>query len=267
VGKYKSSSLRNRNSESGFDKFFGGVIFFGSCIGSVWVTLKLMNWFVPDETVASSSRRLAEEILFFPVLIVFFFLTFFLMTMSIAILRVQFNKILNIQHNPEYDSKEQEVGKSEKIKTTYPSAPYSSRKISPTFHKALIGFVFILFVGLTIFFDLQTMKFQKIARPATGVIKDWVEHGMGRHRYTVLEVQYTTEEGAIKTLESTHHSLIGFLMPNVGQTVKVLYNPNDPTDFRVDQFSEMWSQTIVCAFFSLIVLIFGTIGIWLKQRG
>jgi hypothetical protein len=326
--EYKKPPFKTGNPKSFFG-IYGGITSFISAGLSMWVTLLLTRWFVPDETVASSGRRFTEMILIIPVYLILTIVVWILFVVLMMILV----RLLNIKPDTQYGSEEKEkdepkspsvwpywlmviffgsmyflglfsivremmtrhfsgeywimilvmsallgapmtigilrirqADRGEKLPSFTTHSSRTQQKVSPVFQKAIIGFIFILLMGLAVLFGWQTIEFQKMARPATGVIKRWIEHGMGRGRYTVLEVQYTTPEGVTRTLESTHRSFVLFLMPNVGQTVDVLYNPNDPTDFRVNQFSEMWSQTLFCVFFAGIVLIAGIIGILRNQK-
>lgn len=148
-----------------------------------------------------------------------------------------------------------------------PEEAFSTRSttVSPTVGYFFGGFFLILILSADYYSFWETNQFLKTARPATGVVTRWNDRGSGRGRYQTLEICFTTPDGKTRTLESENHSLISFLMPNVGQRVGVLYNPKDPADFRADQFSEIWSRSIYCTFLLFLVSGAAWLG-YLKRR-
>jgi len=137
---------------------------------------------------------------------------------------------------------------------------------SPMVGYIMLGIILSVLISLEIYSSWRTKQFLEIARPASGVVTRWIGHGSGRRNYQTLEVCYSTPDGKTRTLESEHHSNISFLMPNVGQKVDLLYDPNDLSDFRVNQFSEVWSQQIFGFFMLLVLSVAGWIGYLSRKR-
>lgn len=144
------------------------------------------------------------------------------------------------------------------IKKGVPQPPNGSqarKPLPPGAAALLVGLMVALLLGGGSFMIWRTTEFLKTALPTTGVVTRWIHHSSGRSGYEDLEVCFTTQKGVKLTLESRNRSGLEFLMPNVGQTVKVLYDPTEPADFRVDQFSELWSRPILAFLIALAIIV------------
>ncbi len=142
------------------------------------------------------------------------------------------------------------------MKPIYRSNLWPNRILSFVF----VSFPFMIFLLLAAllcgYLAWGTLQFQKIGRPVTGVVTRWVHHSSVRGGYEVVEVRYQTPDGKVRTQESANHSLFNFNSPKVGERVDLLYNPNDPTVFRLAQSSQMWSGPIFC----FVITIFVSLG-------
>jgi hypothetical protein len=115
------------------------------------------------------------------------------------------------------------------------------------------GIVLLVFGSFIFFTAERTLQFQKIARPAEGVVTRWVYHPGYRSGHYNVEVRYQMPEGRVRVVECASPSFFDFLRPNVGEKVDLLYNPYNPLEVRLAQFSEMWSGTLFCVFVFVVV--------------
>lgn len=135
-----------------------------------------------------------------------------------------------------------------------------AKALSPFAINVVIASFVVVLSAAGIFALWRIHEFLKIAQPATGTVTRWVYHHGYRSYHINLEVRYQAQDGIVRTLESKNASGFMFLVPTVGQTVPLLYNPNDPPDFRINQVSELWSGPLFCFSFAAIFLITGIIG-------
>lgn len=154
------------------------------------------------------------------------------------------------------------IERGEPLEKAFPTGPTT---VSPGVGYFIAGFFLFVILSLDFYFLWETNQFLKTARPAMGVVTRWNYHRSGRSSYKTLEVSFASTDEKTRTLESENHSGFTFLMPNVGQKVEVLYNPADPADFRVDQFSEIWSRSIFCTLLFFLISGAAWIG-YLRRR-
>ena len=120
-----------------------------------------------------------------------------------------------------------------------------------------------LMAAIALFFFFRTRRFLESAVPAQGVVTALVESS-GSEGGTVYKpvVQFTTADGQTAGFTGS----VGSNPPrySVGQTVKVLYSPTNPSDARLPGFFGMW---FVPVFLGIFGATFLAIGIFLALFG
>ena len=120
-----------------------------------------------------------------------------------------------------------------------------------------------LMAAIALFFYFRTRRFLEDAVPAQGVVTGLIE-GSGGEGGTVYRpvVQFTTADGQTSTFTEN----VGSNPPrfSVGQTVKVLYSPTDPSRARIPGFFGLWFVPTFLGLFGAALL---AVGIFLALFG
>jgi hypothetical protein len=133
----------------------------------------------------------------------------------------------------------------------------NQRELSPSAGK-WIGAFFIALPCVAAFWStLDSIRFLEIAHHASGVVTQNIYHYGYRTGNTDLYVEFKTEDGKSYTA-MCRRSFKGFCsLPQVGDHVDVLYNPDNPMDVNINSFSTLWGNSL---FFGLFVVFIG--GLW-----
>lgn len=102
------------------------------------------------------------------------------------------------------------------------------------------------------------------AHRAEGVVTGFVKQKPGRYSGSNLPIlfpviRFTTDRGAtfsVKSRTGTSRSPY-----SVGQTVPILYDPNNPKDMRTDDFTSRWIGVMLAGGLLLVVLFFGSLAV------
>jgi len=108
-----------------------------------------------------------------------------------------------------------------------------------------LGPVFLL---LGVFLTFSTYQKENNYSTTTGKVIATIKTGYGRHDYYYPEIQYTTT--AEQTLTFDYYTFLPTFY-TTGNTVKVLYNPQDPNDATVGNFIDLWLWPIITLFIGL----------------
>ena len=128
------------------------------------------------------------------------------------------------------------------------------------------GALFIL-VGLcaivaSFFLSGGTQNFLKNAISTDGTVLELVEsinhNSHGSSYIYAPKISFTTKNGEEYTVVSNSGSNPPAY--RVGQKVGVLYNPKNPTDFRINSFLDIWGGLLIL---SGIGAVFFVIGLWM----
>ncbi|GAC1470417.1 MAG: hypothetical protein PVS3B2_14890 [Candidatus Dormibacteraceae bacterium] len=106
----------------------------------------------------------------------------------------------------------------------------------------------------------ENRRYMRRAHRASGVV-----HGLTKQTYGSRSalffpvVRFTTDRGVSVSAESkTGRNESAY---RIGQSVFVLYDPDDPKDLRIDTFSSRWIGVFIPAFFALIFLGVGLVAL------
>lgn len=95
-------------------------------------------------------------------------------------------------------------------------------------------------------------RFMRTAHRASGVVQGLSKQAYGRSALFFPVVHFTTDRGVTISAESkTGRDQNAY---RIGQTVPVLFDPDHPTDMRIDSFSSRWIGAIIPGFFALVLL-------------
>jgi hypothetical protein len=112
-----------------------------------------------------------------------------------------------------------------------------------------------LAVVWAVFAYVLERRFLSRAVRASGVVEALTEKRFQRGGAMYFPViRFTTAAGASIRVES-HTTQSGI---RVGQTVRILYDPRDPTNVEIDTFWSHWAMVIIASSFALILLISAT---------
>ena len=121
--------------------------------------------------------------------------------------------------------------------------------------RLLIGFgILFTTVGLGMF--VREFVFANGALSTTGVIVDIKTVESIDSTNLVPIVKFTSKSGQTARIESTSTSPA----PNVGQSVSVIYHPDDLKSARIDNFVNRWLFPIIFSLIGSIAYIIGTKG-------
>jgi hypothetical protein len=96
----------------------------------------------------------------------------------------------------------------------------------------------LVFMGVGIYFGQDTLTFSRTAQHATGQIVDFEESrdSDGDRTYAPVITYAPAESDPITFTGSIHTSS----RPTIGEQVKVLYNPKNLRDARIDSPVDLW---------------------------
>jgi uncharacterized protein DUF3592 len=113
----------------------------------------------------------------------------------------------------------------------------------------------VLAVVWAVFAYVLQRRFLRRAVRTSGVVEALNEEPLGRRRTPMYfpVIRFTTADGATRSVES-HTTQRGI---RVGQTVRILYDPRNPTDVEIDAFWSHWAVVTIASSFALILLGMG----------
>jgi hypothetical protein len=133
----------------------------------------------------------------------------------------------------------------------------------------------LLISGIYLYF--RQRAWMQRARQATGTVIDLVRQRVegeyvrtrtkdeirleSKYRYRPV-VQFDTAEG--RTITITVGLAERPAPYQVGASVEVLYDPNNPGAARLNRFSHLWFYTLMLAGFGVFTLGMGLLGLWLQ---
>jgi hypothetical protein len=120
----------------------------------------------------------------------------------------------------------------------------------------LVGFGFLV-SALQIY--LRRIRFLAQAKPVTGTVVEVQVRGIGRNAVVYPVFEFYTAEGALQRTESLMGS--GFTSFEVGQAIKIRYDPANPGAAEVDSFAVLWGLVLLRAGFAFLFLLLGFIGL------
>lgn len=126
-----------------------------------------------------------------------------------------------------------------------------------------------IFSGIAIFTALRSERLEKRGRLASGVITELVKEqsrdadGYPQTYYHPV-FRFDDQSGSthvVKSLVGTNPSGLG-----VGQTVRVLYDPDKPSLASIDTFGQMWMIPVVFGILGPIMLAAAGIIFWNRSQ-
>lgn len=117
---------------------------------------------------------------------------------------------------------------------------------------ALVCFVLgVLAVVWAVLAYRSERRFLSKALQATGVVQSLTAERMERSTVYFPVIRFTTAAGA--TITATSKSSKGEGYP-IGQSISVLYDPNDPNNLEIDAGWSRWFFVAIATFFALVLL-------------
>jgi Protein of unknown function (DUF3592) len=101
-------------------------------------------------------------------------------------------------------------------------------------------------------------RFMRKALHATGVVQTVKKERWGRQTNYIPIIRFTTASGATVTARPKTSRNGGY---SVGQTIPVLYDPDQADTPEIDAFWSRWFVVVVAAFFALVLLGIGGMAI------
>ena len=130
----------------------------------------------------------------------------------------------------------------------------------------IIGGFFVLLVGFGMAWGAYALygnarAFRATALEAEGTVVDLAgeRNSDGKTMYSPV-VEFTTADG--RTLQFTGSTSSNPPSWSRGDTAKVLYQPANPEQARLDSFMETWFGPLILGFFALVVLLVGYALFW-----
>lgn len=106
---------------------------------------------------------------------------------------------------------------------------------------------------------LRRRRFIARADAAGGTVVAVRVDGIGRNAVSIPTFEFRTAAGALQRAESLQGSgLRGF---TVGETVPILYDPDDPARAEVAAFAVLWGLAILRGSFGVAFLVMGLVGL------
>jgi hypothetical protein len=102
-------------------------------------------------------------------------------------------------------------------------------------------------------------RFLAIAQASDGTVVEVKVEGIGRNAMSVPVFEFRTAGGEIQRTRSLMGS--GFQGFEVGQAVKVRYDPADPSRAEVDSFAVLWGVALLRAGYAVLFFVMGLIGL------
>ncbi len=116
-----------------------------------------------------------------------------------------------------------------------------------------LGILAVVWAGLA--FRSQR-RFLRKSRRATGVVQSVkVERTQRMGTFYVPVIQFTTAAGVTVSATSKSGQGRGYV---IGQSISVLYDPDDPQNLEIDAFWSRWLVVIAAVFFALVFFGIGT---------
>ena len=106
---------------------------------------------------------------------------------------------------------------------------------------------------LGIVFSLETLNFVTHSREASGEIVELVESRDGSRVNHFPKFRFNDDQQTTYTVRSTLGNISSKY--EVGQTVRVLYDPEHPNDAKIYSFSHLWFNTFFFVSFGVLLVI------------
>jgi hypothetical protein len=130
--------------------------------------------------------------------------------------------------------------------------------MTPVQARAVLFFLWMMVGGMAVFSVLRTVDGLKIeTQRAPGEVTRVIYHRGFRSGYYRVEARFTAQDGKTRTLECKGGApgFLGFLLPDPGDKVEVLYNPNVPTEVWINQFGALWSVPLYAGIFWTLLTV------------
>ena len=135
--------------------------------------------------------------------------------------------------------------------------------------RLIIFFVIGLFVCYLGYYQLQeTQQLLDSGVKTTATVVDLVKRAKGtddtHHKYSAV-FRYKTQAGSAHRVTSSYAS---YPAPyDIGEEVEIIYNPNDPEDYKVDSFWGLYRWVIFAFFFGGMIVVISGVGYWMYRVG
>ena len=125
----------------------------------------------------------------------------------------------------------------------------------------------VLFFAFTMFNDTRSFVARSV--PTDGTIVDFVEvitqDDEGRDVSTYApRFEFIDGNGEVQRVTSPQSS--SFNSEEIGDTIPILYDPENPTDANIDSFGNLWLGSVLLSVFGLIFFIVGAGMFYLVSR-
>lgn len=131
--------------------------------------------------------------------------------------------------------------------------------------KYALGFVIIGVASLviTVTGGISTYRFVHAAIPADGIIQKMNLVGsLGHHTYRPT-IGFTDQSGQARTFTESGSDPPGF---RVGQHVRVIYDPNNPSRAHINAFSTLWLDQTFMGIIGLAFTVIGSLATWQGRK-
>lgn len=132
---------------------------------------------------------------------------------------------------------------------------------------SLLG-VGLLLIAIAVMVNfILAAKFSDRSVRTTGTVIDMVQKTKirdGRTGYTYCPVIEYAANGQHHTFRSGHCSSGA---PNIGESIDVRYNPNDPTEVSEDSWAARWLAVVIPSIIGVVMLVIGGGSFWAWRRG
>ena len=108
---------------------------------------------------------------------------------------------------------------------------------------------------------VRRKRFLANAQAADGTVVEVQVEGIGRNAVSVPVLEFRTAGSEVQRARSLMGS--GFQGFEVGQAVKVRYDPADPSRAEVDSFAVLWGLVLLRAGYAALFIIMGSVGLLL----
>lgn len=159
--------------------------------------------------------------------------------------------------------KQMETAKDEELERSSRALEASTLKL-PTILFAIFGGIGFILLGIGLIAGIRTVHFLDIAQPVTGKVVDVTSYesidrddGTRTTMYTPV-LEYTWNGQVIRNKSNVSTSS----MPEIGGSVALLIDPEDPNDPGEDSFFSNWFVTILL---SVMGMIFATVGFIIRR--
>jgi hypothetical protein len=113
---------------------------------------------------------------------------------------------------------------------------------------SLAYFLAHLLLVVAVVLTLTTSVFVISSHKATGTIVQ--AYRAPQHRVTHLSVQFPLGDSKVQFSQE-----VMYYFPKSGESVSVLYDPNNPARAKIDRFWNLWNEVVICALLALFCYV------------